>query len=423
MWVACSGGLDSVTLARSAGIVFGRRTHLVHLDHALRGRGSRDDAAFVSALAAELDLPLLRRTRRPDPVLVSEVGLQAAARARRLQLFAILPGAVLLAHHDDDQAETRVLQAARNHPRPRGMSARRGRLLRPFLSLPREALRALAEENGWAWREDPSNRDLRFERVRVRRDLARGLAPSVRTGVTGDPLKGAPTRTYVAGVEAALPRLVLTGGDRPVLDRSVLIHLEESVALTALSCILPPATPGGRAPSRAARRALWALAREEFGGEQRSLDLGGWTAQVRNREVRLLRSREAQVPPAVAFVEVEPSIARALLRVEGVGRRFALVDPDSLPGLRLSDARSGRRMEPFGSVHSALLRDLLAEADVPERLRARWPVVEAADGRVVWLPGARASRHGPLTAGSKRAFVLYTVAPRAAGPGTPDGNS
>ena len=412
-----------MTLARSARAVFGRRARLVHLDHALRGRGSRDDAAFVSALAAELDVPLLRRTRRPDPALVAEVGLQAAARARRLELFDGLPGWILLAHHADDQAETRALQAASNHPRCGGMPARRGRLIRPFLSLPREALRALAEERGWPWREDPSNRDARFARVQVRRDRARGLAPSVRTGVTVAPLKGPPPRTYVAGVEAALPRLVLAGGARPVLDRTVLTHLEESVALTALSRILPPVTPGGRAPSRAARRALWALARDEFGGEQRSLDLGGWTAQVRNQEVRLLCSRDDQAPPAVAIVEADPSIARDLLHAEGVGRRFALVDPDSLPALRLSFVRSGRRMEPYGSGHSTLLRDLLAEAGVPEHLRAHWPVVEAADGRVVWLPGARASRHGPLTAGSKRALVLYTVAPRAAGPGTPDGNS
>lgn len=423
MWVACSGGLDSVTLALSAAAVLGRRVRLVHLDHGLRGRGSRDDAAFVSALAAALDAPLLRRTRRPDPTLVAEVGLQAAARARRLELFAGLPGRVLLAHHADDQAETRALQAASNHPRCGGMPARRGRLLRPFLSLSRQVLRALAEERGWTWREDPSNDDPRFARIQVRRDLARGLAPSVRTGVTVAPLKGAPPRTYVAGVEAELPRLVLAGPENPVLDRTVLAHLEESVALTALSRILPPATPGGRAPSRAARRALWALAGDAFGGEERRLDLGGWTARVRHGEVRLSRARRSAGPPTVGVVEVEPSRARDLLRVRGVGRRFALVDPDSVPALHLSFVRSGRRMEPFGSAHSTLLRDLLAEAGVPEDLRARWPVVEAADGRVVWLPGARASRHGPLTAGSKRAFVLYTVAPRAAGPGTPDGNS
>jgi tRNA(Ile)-lysidine synthase len=48
--------------------------------------------------------------------------------------------------------------------------------LRPFLGLKREALRGFLQERGVGWCEDPSNDDMRFQRVRARRALEM-LAP------------------------------------------------------------------------------------------------------------------------------------------------------------------------------------------------------------------------------------------------------
>lgn len=60
-------------------------------------------------------------------------------------------------------------------------------LLRPLLEATRSELRQYLADGGHSWREDPSNSDLRYERVRARRALAElaplGLTPTVLSKV------------------------------------------------------------------------------------------------------------------------------------------------------------------------------------------------------------------------------------------------
>ena len=55
------------------------------------------------------------------------------------------------------------------------MAAAEGRLIRPLLALTREQTAAYCEERGLRWREDESNEDERFARVRVRDALVPAL--------------------------------------------------------------------------------------------------------------------------------------------------------------------------------------------------------------------------------------------------------
>ncbi len=141
---------------------------LAHLDHAMRP-DSRDDAAFVEALSARLELAVVserhevRRARGESP--------EAAARRVRyafLESAARSVGAdvVVTAHHMDDQAETVLLRVLRGTG-PRGLSGirptralRRGskiRLVRPLLVFRRDRLRAWLRSWNETWREDPTN--------------------------------------------------------------------------------------------------------------------------------------------------------------------------------------------------------------------------------------------------------------------------
>src|SRR5262245_2974116 len=110
-------------------------------------------------------------------------GIQAAAREARYRLLGEAcrrEGALhlLLAHTRDDQAETVLLRLAAGSG-PHGLAAMPPiqesagyRLLRPLLDAPRRRLRATLDALGQDWIEDPSNRDERFARIRVRRMLA-----------------------------------------------------------------------------------------------------------------------------------------------------------------------------------------------------------------------------------------------------------
>ncbi len=421
--LACSGGGDSVTLTRAAAPILkalGVRTVLAHLDHGMRPSGGVADGCFVSDLATTLALPLVRRRQGPDPTLVSRVGVQAAARHVRLtfleELARRLGGAsVWLAQHQDDQLETLWMRRG-----GLGMPARRPPFVRPLLDVPRAELYALAAEAAWIWREDPSNSDPRFERTRARAHVASldatGRAELLSASAMASRLRVARAERVDDRLGAVLlPRL----DGLLVLDRMALVALDGDTDELLFRLLSPP-VPGARPPSRGAVRDLVRLARRHSDGVTRRLDLGaGWTATVRGDRIALRRRDEPPTPPISWLArDVSPKRARRLLArcPRNAGRRFSVIDADSAGPLHPGRAGSGRRFRPHGMAGTKLLRDVLAEAGVPERARETWPVVETAAGEVLWLPGIRASSEAHLRVDSTRVTLLYTVAPLDWGP-------
>lgn len=182
--VACSGGADSVALLRLA-CEAEIRVHVVHLNHQTRGKDSDADAAFVQGLAGELGVPCTAATlsevianlenRPPNP--------SALYRAARFALFARVCreeglGAVLLAHHADDQAETVLHRLLRGS----GMGGLAGmaaesvlggvKVIRPLLGVRRRELREYLAARKQGWREDVSNASDQYFRNRLRRVLS-----------------------------------------------------------------------------------------------------------------------------------------------------------------------------------------------------------------------------------------------------------
>ncbi|HVU72074.1 MAG TPA: tRNA lysidine(34) synthetase TilS, partial [Mycobacteriales bacterium] len=98
-------------------------------------------------------------------------------------------GAVLLAHHRDDQAEQVLLGLARGSGARSlsGMPAQRGLHRRPFLELSRATLaKAVAAQGLVPW-HDPTNADPAHTRNRVRHDvlpaLERALGPGIEAAL------------------------------------------------------------------------------------------------------------------------------------------------------------------------------------------------------------------------------------------------
>jgi tRNA(Ile)-lysidine synthase len=180
--VAVSGGPDSLALALLAKAwarVRGGTVTALTVDHGLRPESGAEAAKVAGWMRRhELDHRVLRTTRPGD-----RPANQATARELRYRLLgaAVREAGILhllLAHHLDDQIETAVLRRARASAL-RGMAGMAAivempdfRILRPLLGVPRSRLAATLRACGQGWIEDPSNRDPRFARVRVRDDLA-----------------------------------------------------------------------------------------------------------------------------------------------------------------------------------------------------------------------------------------------------------
>ncbi len=183
--VAVSGGSDSkgVLLALTRAIEAtgdaGLSICACTVDHGLRP-GSADEARAMAAFCASLGVPhVIKRWEGEKPAS----GIQAAARQERYHLLAAAAddlGATCIAtgHTLDDQRETILMRSERGQgPGAAGMAAATlydGRfwLLRPFLGLRRATIRAFLAEAQVAWFDDPSNANMRFERVRTRKRLA-----------------------------------------------------------------------------------------------------------------------------------------------------------------------------------------------------------------------------------------------------------
>ena len=199
--LAVSGGPDSTALlvlaarwrkARKRG----PRLVAVTVDHGLRP-GARREALAVKRLARSLGVAhrTLRWTgRKPS------TGLQEAARNARYRLLAgaargVKARHILTAHTLDDQAETVLFRLLRGS----GLAGLSGMtrqavmpsvgakdlwLIRPLLDVPKSRLIATAKAEGADFSDDPSNRDPRFARPRLR-----ALAPALAAeGLTANRL-------------------------------------------------------------------------------------------------------------------------------------------------------------------------------------------------------------------------------------------
>jgi tRNA(Ile)-lysidine synthase len=178
--LAVSGGPDSTALLFLAARWRKARKRgpellAVTVDHGLRKEAAAE-ARAVARLAKTLGVPhrVLRWTG-PKP----NSGLQEKARSARYRLLveaAHKMGAshILTAHTLDDQAETVLMRLLRGSG-PTGLAAMARRtwlgeltLARPFLDVPKARLIATLRKAGIDFADDPSNRDPRFTRVRMR---------------------------------------------------------------------------------------------------------------------------------------------------------------------------------------------------------------------------------------------------------------
>jgi tRNA(Ile)-lysidine synthase len=216
-----SGGRDSVCLLDVALALLGRdRVRALHVNYGLREQADADERHCVE-LCERLGVELsLVRERRGG----GSGNLQAWAREVRYRAAERLTdtGEELIAtgHTASDQVETILYRLAASPGRRAllGMTASDGRLVRPLLTVTRAQTTAYCETRGLAWREDESNEDEAFARVRVRANLVEALR-TVHSAAEANVLKTAALLREEGEVLDALVEDELAGSDGIALER------------------------------------------------------------------------------------------------------------------------------------------------------------------------------------------------------------
>lgn len=176
--VGFSGGLDSTVLLHVLATqpLLVSKLQAVHVHHGL-SRHATDWQIHCEHVCATWRVPLIVRH-----VMLADKAchIEEQARAARYQVFSELLAegdGLLLAHHEDDQAETLLLQLVRGAGVD-GLAAMmdsralaKGTLLRPFLTNSRDTLIKYAKQHGLAWIEDESNQNTTFSRNYLRHDI------------------------------------------------------------------------------------------------------------------------------------------------------------------------------------------------------------------------------------------------------------
>jgi len=178
--VAYSGGCDSHVLLHALASLRERLEVPLDAIHVNHGLSPQADAwsEHCRRTCESLDVPLIEVKVHAHPGLGESP--EAAAREARYAAWRDLletGDGLLLAHHQNDQAETLLLQLLRGSG-VKGLSAMAvcsefaaGWLGRPLLDYSREALCRYAEQQGLHWIEDPSNFDTDLDRNYLRHKL------------------------------------------------------------------------------------------------------------------------------------------------------------------------------------------------------------------------------------------------------------
>jgi tRNA(Ile)-lysidine synthase len=333
---------------------------------------------------------------------------------------------IALAHQLEDQLETLALRLARGTGL-RGLGGipdRRGRFVRPLLGVRRARLEAFLEGCGVDWIDDASNRDPRYARSRMRHDVLPLLrrASSAWAGSDLDEIMVglcSNARAADVGLDAGALRKAdpivhvmddtsLVGSGGAQIARSSLADYDPAVLARILRIL---ARNNGFRLSRGGT----ALGVEFImrGASGHAVDLGGGLRLAREYEgLRLYRVRARANRPdrelAIESATAGTGTANLGGRVYEVAwgaqpaRRSTWtihLDADALAfPLRLRAPRPGDRIRtPVGS---RKLKKLLNERRVPRSQREQVPVLECADGRVLWVAGHQAAQSSSVQRGT-----------------------
>ena len=392
--VAFSGGIDSTALAHA--LARKRRKlgglRLVHIDHGLQA-ASGEWSRHCARVARGLGLPFtsfkadIRRKRGESP--------EAAARHARYALLAqaMKSGEVLVtAQHQDDQAETLLLQLFRGAG-VAGLAAMPaiakfgpGHIARPLLMESRAAIEHYARQQKLSWVEDPTNMETQFARNYLRAKVV----PMIREQWIGADDAIARTARHMAEAGQLLGELgrqdLVRVADGDGLNVAALRALPRARRNNALRTWI--AGFGIDVPSTAQMMEIAGTLLSVRADAQPEMRWGG--AVMRRRAGRLVLQVESQdrIESAIDLAskswhwthERECVLNRAGDSLALLDDEQGPIDVDRLPPLLEIRARAGgERLRPGPRARTQTLKKLIQAAKMTVEARARLPLVFSGD--------------------------------------------
>ena len=410
--VALSGGADSVALLVAL-LKLGYRCEAVHCNFHLRNDESDRDEKFVRDLCRRkgvrlhvIDFDTAQYAKN------NGISIEMAAREQRYEAFeklrnAINAGAIAVAHHMDDSAETLLLNLTRGTGIKglRGIQPRNGYIVRPLLCVGRKEIIDYLKWREETYVTDSTNLTSDYTRNKIRLEVIPVLAeinPSVRESIASTACRISEAELiYRQAVEEAIKR-VKNG------NYINIAKLKEEVApTTLLHEILSPLgfnssqvenitssmTCEG---SRVFHTADWDVIKDR--------DAFIIVPKENFEQESFILPEEGTVTTALGILTITQGIFDGEIPKQ---RNSASLDIDRLClPLTMRHTRNGDRFAPFGMRGTKLVSDYLTDKKKSLVEKQQQFVIEDAEGNIVWLVNERPSAQCCINEGTKNIIRL-----------------
>jgi tRNA(Ile)-lysidine synthase len=384
-WLAYSGGVDSQVLLHLLAQL--KSTHnldlrAVYIDHGLQPQSAQWQQHCADCCAA-LAIPFqcisvtAKAARGESP--------EAAARQARYTALANLiehNHCLLTAQHQDDQAETFLLQLFRSAGAA-GLSAMpfytpfaAGWHLRPLLNINQQNILDYAIENNLSWVEDPSNQQLKYDRNLLRHTVMPSLKkrwPSIARTIS------------IAAQQQAENNVLIETLARQDLEK--INARNNSLSIEDLQCLSAPQCRNVlrywiklQGFDIAPRRVMQQIMQQSFHGREDAQPEIKWSdAVVRRFKKRLYVLANIDHDAS----QVLPWRGDEILVIDALGVQLTMqqttavgLKPEVLEQmLRVRFRQGGEKIQPAGRVGQQSLKKLFQQASVPPWERSRIPLI------------------------------------------------
>jgi tRNA(Ile)-lysidine synthase len=407
--VAFSGGMDSTVLLHALSACRNEMPQeivAVHINHGMHRDAGRWEQ-HCERIASTFDVSYLCQR-----VTVTEErahGPEAAARDARyaaLRNFVRAGDCLLSAHHEEDQAETLLLNLLRGSGFA-GLAGigllqpfASGHLIRPLLNVSQKLLQRYAEEQDLEWLDDPSNSDVRFDRNYLRKEVVPLLAtrwPAVSSSLRKSAQIASESNDLLNEL-ADLDLLRHDSADRlSVTELTVLSKARQRNMLRrAVSICGLPAPPASR---------LYQAVNELIPAREDAQPHVHWHgAEFRRYRDRLFvmpETPQCGIPPSAVLLpdgsEVQLMPGMGSLRL--VGAAVEGIDPALVrDGLSVRYRQGGEEVRLPGHDCTHKLKKLLQQDGVLPWMRERLPLLYCGDKLVaiadMWVAAECVAQHG-----------------------------
>ncbi len=394
--VGLSGGVDSVVLLdilHGLASQHAWKLSAIHVNHQLSPH-ALEWARFCRRLCRERGVPL----RVVKVNVLRGNSTEAAARAARYAAYRAQPAQnVLLAQHQDDQAETVLLQLLRGAG-VKGLAAMPAmrmdnersdlRLLRPLLGFTRDEIEQYAAARDLSWIEDESNRDAYYMRNFLRMEIMPRIekrAPEYRSTLSR-------AAGHMAEAGQLLDELAQIDGAGALLDNTLAFApLQQMPAERARNLLRyffalhHVSMPDARRLDEALRQVTTAKSDARvciaLGGHTLRRFAGALHVVVAQSPVKKDFSQRWRDERHLVIPELQATLEMRARRGAGIDLLKLLTKPVTL---RLR--RGGEKLQPDAARPRRHVKDLFQEQNVPPWRRERLPYLWSGE-RLVWVAG------------------------------------